>query len=98
MACLNTLKEEIKILESVFPKHHDRFQIHFATMDELSCKFVVNPGKTYEINANITVSRLTFHYFQRVFIIHMLPMDYSVFNFYDFMSTFTQFKFWISSG
>ncbi|KAK7603755.1 hypothetical protein V9T40_003754 [Parthenolecanium corni] len=54
MACLNTLKEEIKILESVFPKHHDRFQIHFATMDELSCKFVGNSGKTYEINANIT--------------------------------------------
>ncbi|XP_065221622.1 ubiquitin-conjugating enzyme E2 Q2 [Planococcus citri] len=54
MACLNTLKEEIKILESVFPKSHERFQIHFATVDELSCRFVCNPGKTYEINANIT--------------------------------------------
>lgn len=55
MACLNTLKEEIKILESVFPKHHERFQIHFATMDELCGKFVISGGKTYEINANITV-------------------------------------------
>lgn len=55
MACLNTLKEEIKILESVFPKNHERFQIHLATMDELCCKFVGNCGKLYEINANITV-------------------------------------------
>ncbi|XKL61886.1 hypothetical protein PGB90_001719 [Kerria lacca] len=56
MACLNTLKEEIKILESVFPKNHERFQIHLATMDELCCKFVGNCGKLYEINANITES------------------------------------------
>lgn len=61
MACLNTLKEEIKILESVFPKSHDRFQIHFATMDELCCKFVGSCGKTYEINANITV-RIIFNF------------------------------------
>ena len=58
MACLNTLKEEIKILESVFPKNQERFQIHFATMDELNCKFICNSGKPYEINANITVSKI----------------------------------------
>lgn len=83
MACLNTLKEEIKILESVFPKSHDRFQIHFATMDELCCKFVGSCGKTYEINANITVIRFLDKMFVielskvRTFIIRVQIVDYN---------------------
>lgn len=56
MACLNVLKQEIKTLESVFPKTHERFQIVSASVDELSCKFVGRNGKRYEIHANITVS------------------------------------------
>lgn len=56
MACLNTLKQEIKTLESVFPKSHERFQIMSASVDELSCRFVGKNGKKYEIHANITVS------------------------------------------
>lgn len=57
MACLNTLKQEIRTLESIFPKNHDRFQIVSASVDELSCRFVGKNGKKYEIHANITVSR-----------------------------------------
>ena len=58
MACLNTLKLEIKTLEQVFPKNHERFQIMSASVDELTCRFVGKNGKKYEIHANITVSRL----------------------------------------
>ncbi|XP_014224392.1 ubiquitin-conjugating enzyme E2 Q2 [Trichogramma pretiosum] len=54
MACLNTLKQEIRTLESLFPKSHERFQIITASVDELSCRFVGKNGKKYEIHANIT--------------------------------------------
>jgi len=54
MACLNQLKQEIKTLEAVFPKSHERFQIVSASVDELNCKFVGRNGKRYEIHANIT--------------------------------------------
>ncbi|XP_071450386.1 ubiquitin-conjugating enzyme E2 Q2 isoform X1 [Hetaerina americana] len=54
MACLNTLKQEIKTLEAVFPKNHDRFQIVTASVDELNCRFIGKSGKKYEIHANIT--------------------------------------------
>lgn len=57
MACLVTLKQEIKTLEAVFPKTHERFQIISASVDELTCEFVGSNGKKYEINANITVSQ-----------------------------------------
>lgn len=56
MACLNTLKSEIRTLESIFPKNHERFQIMSASVDELSCRFIGKNGKKYEIHANITVS------------------------------------------
>ena len=56
MACLITLKQEIKTLESVFTKNHERFQIVSASVDELNCRFVGKNGKKYEIHANITVS------------------------------------------
>lgn len=56
MACLNTLKQEIKTLEAVFNKTHERFQIVSASVDELNCKFIGRNGKRYEIHANITVS------------------------------------------
>uniref|UniRef100_A0A1B6C3T7 UBC core domain-containing protein n=1 Tax=Clastoptera arizonana TaxID=38151 RepID=A0A1B6C3T7_9HEMI len=54
MACLNTLKQEIKTLEAVFSKSHERFQIVSASVDEISCKFIGKNGKLYEIHANIT--------------------------------------------
>lgn len=54
MACLNTLKQEIRTLESIFTKNHERFQIVSASVDELSCRFVGKNGKKYAIHANIT--------------------------------------------
>ena len=58
MAYLNTLKLEIKTLESIFTKTHERFQVLSASVDELSCRFIGRNGKKYDIHANITVSRL----------------------------------------
>ncbi|XP_022159898.1 ubiquitin-conjugating enzyme E2 Q2 isoform X2 [Myzus persicae] len=54
MACLNVLKQEIKVIESTFPKNHDRFQVHTATVDEVICKFVGPTGRQFEIIGNIT--------------------------------------------
>lgn len=56
MACLTRLKTEIKTLEQIFPKNHDRFQILNASVDELTCRFIGKNGKKYDIHANITVS------------------------------------------
>lgn len=56
MACLNTLKLEIKTLEKIFTKNHERFRILNASVDELTCRFVGKGGKLYDIHANITVS------------------------------------------
>ncbi|XP_055637599.1 ubiquitin-conjugating enzyme E2 Q2 isoform X2 [Toxorhynchites rutilus septentrionalis] len=54
MACLNTLKLEIKTLEQIFTKNHERFRIVSASVDELSCRFIGRNGKQYDIHANIT--------------------------------------------
>ncbi|GAB1607670.1 ubiquitin-conjugating enzyme E2 Q1-like [Argonauta hians] len=54
MACLATLKRDIKLLEAAFPKAHERFQIRSASVDELACRFVVSEGHYYDIHANIT--------------------------------------------
>lgn len=58
MACLLTLKEEIKTLKKTFTKSHPVFQIISASVDELCCRFITKNGKKYEIMANITVSSL----------------------------------------
>ena len=55
MACLANLKQDIKLLESTFPKDHERFQICSASLDELTCRFVGRNGEQYDIQANITV-------------------------------------------
>lgn len=60
MACLNTLKIEIKTLEQIFTKTHERFQILNASVDELTCRFIGKNGKKYDIHANITVSIIIF--------------------------------------
>lgn len=62
MACLNTLKLEIKTLTNIFSKTHERFQICNASVDEISCRFIGKNGTKYEIHANITVSLIFFYY------------------------------------
>jgi len=54
MACLASLKQDIRVLESTFPKSHHRFQILSATVDELTCRFIGKNEEKYEIQANIT--------------------------------------------
>lgn len=53
MACLQKLREDIALLERLFPKTHDRFQIISASVDELSAKFVDPNGRSVRVYANI---------------------------------------------
>uniref|UniRef100_A0A914KNV7 UBC core domain-containing protein n=1 Tax=Meloidogyne incognita TaxID=6306 RepID=A0A914KNV7_MELIC len=53
MACLQKLREDIALLERLFPKTHERFQIVSASIDELEVKFVGTDGKSIQICANI---------------------------------------------
>ncbi|CAL2029222.1 CBN-UBC-25 protein [Caenorhabditis brenneri] len=53
MACLRKLKEDIIVLEKLFPKKHSRFQILSASVDELSMKFITAENKGIIITANI---------------------------------------------
>lgn len=66
MACLNTLKLEIKTLERIFTKNHERFRILHASVDELTCRFVGKNGKNYDIHANITVIPIILFYYKFV--------------------------------
>lgn len=57
MACLNRLKSDIRCLVEIFPKNHSLFRVTSATVDEISCTFLVKVAqkeKKYSINANIT--------------------------------------------
>ncbi|KMZ10945.1 ubiquitin-conjugating enzyme E2 Q2 [Drosophila simulans] len=54
MACLKALKQEIETLKKIFPKNHERFQIHNSSIDELLCCFIDKNGKRYDIHAHIT--------------------------------------------
>lgn len=76
MACLNTLKLEIKTLERIFTKNHERFRILNASVDELTCRFIGKNGKNYDIHANITVSLCLFsihHFFSLLFFfVHLI--------------------------
>lgn len=53
MACFKSLKEDIKLLETSFPKTHPLFQIVSSSVDELTCRFISRTG-TQIIHANIT--------------------------------------------
>lgn len=54
MACLQTLKYELKLLRKLFPTNHVRFQLLNCSLDELCFRFIDGDGKQYEMNANIT--------------------------------------------
>lgn len=54
MACLASLKQDIRVLEATFPKSHTRFQVRSATVDELTCRFIGKNDEKYDIQANIT--------------------------------------------
>lgn len=54
MACLNKLKADIRLLETLFPQTHHRFRILSANVDEISCCYLTQLGKKKIIFANIT--------------------------------------------
>lgn len=54
MACLNKLKADIRLLETLFPQTHHRFRILSANVDEISCCYLNQWGKKKIIFANIT--------------------------------------------
>lgn len=49
------LKAELKFLESIFDRNHERFRIIDWKPDELSCQFNVTGEKLLIIHCNITV-------------------------------------------
>ncbi|KAH8377263.1 hypothetical protein KR093_004572 [Drosophila rubida] len=56
MACLTTQKLEIELLQQIFPKDHERFQLLDCNLDDLMCRFIDGNGKHYDIQASITDS------------------------------------------
>ncbi|OWF47539.1 ubiquitin-conjugating enzyme E2 Q2-like [Mizuhopecten yessoensis] len=54
MACLENLKQDIRILESTFPRQNERFQILTVSVDEISCRFIDRNGDKHRIHGNIT--------------------------------------------
>ncbi|KAJ1371848.1 hypothetical protein KIN20_033878 [Parelaphostrongylus tenuis] len=53
MACLRKLKDDISVLESLFPKNHERLQVLVASVDEIALRFIDGTGRSVIINANI---------------------------------------------
>uniref|UniRef100_A0A0K0CW45 UBIQUITIN_CONJUGAT_2 domain-containing protein n=1 Tax=Angiostrongylus cantonensis TaxID=6313 RepID=A0A0K0CW45_ANGCA len=53
MACLRKLKDDISVLESLFPKNHERLQVLVASVDEIALRFIDGTGRPVIINANI---------------------------------------------
>lgn len=62
MACLQKLKEDLKVLQSLFPKTHERLQVVSCTVDEVNFIFVGPNGEKMPIVANIIVSRSHFNH------------------------------------
>lgn len=54
-ACLNKLKSDLRILESLFSPNHERFQMILSSVDEISCRFIAPSGQKISITANIMV-------------------------------------------
>uniref|UniRef100_A0A7E4VG28 UBC core domain-containing protein n=1 Tax=Panagrellus redivivus TaxID=6233 RepID=A0A7E4VG28_PANRE len=53
MACIQKLKDDIGLLESLFPKTHERVQIRSSSLDEVSIRFVKPDTTHYDLVASI---------------------------------------------
>lgn len=60
MACLQKLKEDIRLLEALFVSNHERFQVVSASVDEISVRFIGPNGNKINISANIMVRDYSF--------------------------------------
>ncbi|KAH8398424.1 hypothetical protein KR215_001604, partial [Drosophila sulfurigaster] len=56
MACFKSQKLEIELLQQIFPKDHNRFQLLNCTLDDLLCRLIDGNGKHYDIQASITAT------------------------------------------
>lgn len=54
MADCNLLKQELLLIERVFHKSHDKFQLIRASLEEVLCRFICTNGNAYEITGTIT--------------------------------------------
>ncbi|XP_029436150.1 ubiquitin-conjugating enzyme E2 Q1 isoform X3 [Rhinatrema bivittatum] len=50
-----SLRRELKLLESIFHKRHERFRIASACLDEISCEFMTRGDERVRIHCNITL-------------------------------------------
>ncbi|XP_066275001.1 ubiquitin-conjugating enzyme E2 Q1-like isoform X5 [Branchiostoma lanceolatum] len=53
MSCFQQLRQELRQLEAVFPKDHERFRVESASLDEVTCIFVSPTDDTFVIHCNI---------------------------------------------
>uniref|UniRef100_A0AC34QI53 UBC core domain-containing protein n=1 Tax=Panagrolaimus sp. JU765 TaxID=591449 RepID=A0AC34QI53_9BILA len=53
MACIQKLKEDLIVLERLFPKGHERVQIISASLDEVVLKFVKPDSTSYDFTGSI---------------------------------------------
>lgn len=50
------LKSDLQQLKQVFTKNHNKFRVLSASVDELTCRFILKNETFFDIQANITVS------------------------------------------
>ncbi|EJW77100.1 hypothetical protein WUBG_11988 [Wuchereria bancrofti] len=55
MACLQKLRQDVAMLESLFPKEHERFQVLSASVDEITVQFINPQNKPIVVTANVLV-------------------------------------------
>lgn len=54
MACLVRLKDDVKLIEQLFPRGHPRFRVDSASVDDLTFTFVAACGRGIVIHATFT--------------------------------------------
>ncbi|VDP09352.1 unnamed protein product [Soboliphyme baturini] len=52
-ACLKKFKADLKFLQSLFAKDHERFRVTTSSLDEISCMFLCSDGQQISASASI---------------------------------------------
>uniref|UniRef100_A0A914Z297 UBC core domain-containing protein n=1 Tax=Panagrolaimus superbus TaxID=310955 RepID=A0A914Z297_9BILA len=53
MACIQKLREDLTLLERLFPKEHERVRVMTSSLDEVCLRFVKPDGKYFDMSASI---------------------------------------------
>lgn len=56
MSAFQELRKEIRVLEKLFHKDHERFRVKANGLDELICQFLGKSGELFIIHCNLYVS------------------------------------------